>query len=385
MPAITLRHYSPLLAITHSQHLSRRISFHARHHVPDLRSQPTTRLTLPIHIVAFRQAFSNYEGLCLPNITTEFWRAMLDSPLPGGSRGAVVVLPEGVRDQLLVAVIAKVTNKPKTEPDGGDAEDFDDLEDYLRLWGQVKAKMLEVSRKLAGAEAVGCLHFVGSHWHQLLSEAHERIKDSTHTRNPQAVELWDHRVEAAYALLDAIISGIPPVVLRGGDGSDPSLVAQIRGLCDQVIDMLLGVDMSQDPTLVAPVRQGFIALMPYMRIHGEKSASVLERLLSLLHVYPVQKDMAAPGASDLAALRRRVAGASVKLGEALAQHLAPLAAQVEAMVTQMVNEGKVTAEETAHLYELLFLLAGAYTCGLVGFGAYMCGLVGGTLLISACR
>ena len=29
------------------------------------------------------------------------------------------------------------------------------------------------------------------------------------------------------------------------------------------------------------------------------------------------------------------------------------------MVTQMVNEGKVTPEETAHLYELLFLLAGA--------------------------
>jgi len=316
-----------------------------------------------VKLLRLMAAFSNYEGLCLPNITTEFWRAMLDSPLPGGSRGAVVVLPEGVREQLLSAVLAKVANKPKAEPEGGDAEDFDDLEDYLRLWGQVKAKMLEVSRKLAGAETVGCLHFVGSHWHQLLSEAHERVKDGPQSRAPQQVELWDHRVEAAYALLDAVVSGISPVVLRGGGGSDPTLVAQIRGLCDQVIDMLLGVNMSQDATLVAPVRQGFIALIPYMRIHGEKSANVLERLLSLLRCFPVQKDATAPGASDLAALRRRVAGASVKLGEALAAHLAPLASQVEAMVTQMVNEGEVTAEETAHLYELLFLLAGASASG----------------------
>ena len=51
-------------------------------------------------------------------------------------------------------------------------------------------------------------------------------------------------------------------------------------------------------------------------------------------------------------------GACVKLGEALAPHLAPLAEQVEGMVTQMVSEGKVSPEETAHLYELLFLLAG---------------------------
>lgn len=79
----------------------------------------------------------------------------------------------------------------------------------------------------------------------------------------------------------------------------------------------------------------------------------------MLHCFPLPQDPQAPGASDTAALRRRVAGSSVKIGEALAQHLAPLAAQVEAMVRQMVNEGKVSPEETAHLYELLFLLAGA--------------------------
>ena len=256
-------------------------------------------------------------------------------------------------------VLDKVTNKPKTEPEGGDAEDFEDFDDYLRLWGQVKAKVLEMSRKLACAETVGCLHFVGSHWHQLLSEAHERGAEGAPKRSPAEIDVWDHRVEGAFALLDSVVAGIPPVVLRGADGTDPAHLAQIRGLCEQVIDMLLGVDMTRDPALVTPVRQGFIALIPYMRIHGGKSASVLERLLSLLHCFPLPLDPEAPGASDTAVLRRRVAGSSVKIGEALAQHLAPLATQVEAMVRQMVNDGKVSPEETAHLYELLFLLAGA--------------------------
>jgi len=47
-----------------------------------------------IKLLRLMAAFANYEGLVVPNITTEFWRAMLDSPLPGGARGAVVVLPE---------------------------------------------------------------------------------------------------------------------------------------------------------------------------------------------------------------------------------------------------------------------------------------------------
>ena len=172
--------------------------------------------------------------------------------------------------------------------------------------------------------------------------------------------MWDQRVEAAYALLDSVVAGISPVVLRGGDGTDPQLVAEIRGLCEQVIErtrvidrnasgrrmchvtcplththtqprarthtqthiphtflthiqvieMLLGVDMSRDPGLVTPVRQGFIALIPYMRIHGEQSARVLERLLSLLQVFPLPQNAAElSGSSDVASLRRRVAGA----------------------------------------------------------------------------
>ncbi len=48
----------------------------------------------------------------IPNITTEFWRAILDTPLQGGTRGALLVLPEGVREQLLAAVLAKVRSKP---------------------------------------------------------------------------------------------------------------------------------------------------------------------------------------------------------------------------------------------------------------------------------
>ena len=328
---------------------------------PPQGAQPVPVAAMPEVVVKLLQlmaAFSSYEGLCLPNITTEFWRAMLDGQLPGGSRGAIVVLPQGVREQLLTAVLDKVLNKPKSEPEGGDAEEFDDLEDYLRLWGQVKAKMLEVSRKLAGAETVGCLQFVGMHWHQLLAQAHERGGEGAQQRTSAEMQVWDQRVEAAYALMDSVVSGISPVVLRGGDGTDPQLVAEIRGLCEQVIEMLLGVDMSRDPALVAPVRQGFIALIPYMRIHGEQSARVLERLLSVLLCFPLPQSADATGSGDMASLRRRVAGACVKLGEALAPHLAPLAGQVEAMVTQMVNEGKVSPEETAHLYELLFLLAG---------------------------
>jgi hypothetical protein len=78
----------------------------------------------------------------------------------------------------------------------------------------------------------------------------------------------------------------------------------------QVIEMLLGVDMSRDPGLVTPVRQGFIALIPYMRIHGEQSARVLERLLSLLQVFPLPQNAAElSGSGDVASLRRRVAGA----------------------------------------------------------------------------
>ena len=327
-------------------------------------SQPTTTTpmsaeTLPEvagKLLQLMALFASYEGLCLPNIATEFWRAILDAPLPGGARGAMVVLPGGVREQLLSAALEKVANKPKAEPDNGDAEDFDDVEEYLRFWGQVKAKMLEMSRKLSTAESVGCLQFVGSHWHQVLSEAFENVGK---VRSPAEQEVWEHRVESAYALLDAVVAGIPPVVLRGGEGTNPELSAQIRVLCDQVIDMLLHVDLSRDPALVAPVRQGFIALIPYMRIHGGKSASVLERMLSTLHCFPTQPDPAAPGAKEVEALRRRCCAASVKIVEALAQHLASLAGQVEAMVTQMVNEGKVTPEETAHLYELLFLLAGA--------------------------
>ena len=91
---------------------------------------------------------------------------------------------------------------------------------------------------------------------------------------------------------------------------------------------MLGVDMSRDAALVPAVRQGFIALIPYMRIHGGKSAAVLERLLSLLQCFPLPAGPTAPGGSDVIALRRRVAGATVKIGEALAPHLAPLASQV---------------------------------------------------------
>jgi hypothetical protein len=88
--------------------------------------------------------------------------------------------------------------------------------------------------------------------------------------------------------------------------------------------------MSRDAALVPAVRQGFIALIPYMRIHGGKGAAVLERLMSLLHCFPLPADPTAPpGGSDIIALRRRVAGATVKIGEALAPHLAPLASQVE--------------------------------------------------------
>jgi hypothetical protein len=148
-------------------------------------------------------------------------------------------------------------------------------------------------------------------------------------------------------------------LLRGADDADLAVSAQVRGLCEQMIDMLLAVDMSQDAALVMPVRQGFIALIPYLRINGDKSAAVLERLLSVLHCFPLPPDAAAAGASEISALRRRAAGATVKVGEALAPHLAALAPQVEGMVTQMVNDGKVNPEETAHLYELLFLLATA--------------------------
>ena len=113
-------------------------------------SAPLPAAALPevaVKLMHLMAAFSNYEGLCLPNITTEFWRAMLDSPLSGGSRGAIVVLPEGVREQLLRAVLTKVSGKPTSEPEGGDAEDCDDLEDYLRLWGQVLL-----------VTGIGCIH-----------------------------------------------------------------------------------------------------------------------------------------------------------------------------------------------------------------------------------
>jgi hypothetical protein len=142
-----------------------------------------------VKLLQLMAAFSSYQGLSLPNIATEFWRAMLDAPLPGGARGAIVVLPQGVRAQLLAAVLDKCLNKPKSEPEGGDAEDFDDLEDYLRFWGQVKAKMLEVSRKLAAAETVGSLQFVGMHWHQLLSQAHELGSKGPQQRTPAEVRV----------------------------------------------------------------------------------------------------------------------------------------------------------------------------------------------------
>jgi hypothetical protein len=50
------------------------------------------------------------------------------------------------------------------------------------------------------------------------------------------MQMWDQRVEAAYALLDSVVAGISPVVLRGGDGTDPQLAAEIRGLCEQVME-----------------------------------------------------------------------------------------------------------------------------------------------------
>ena len=42
------------------------------------------------------------------------------------------------------AVLVKVGSKPKSEPEGGDAEECDDLDDYLRLWGQVKLAYADV-------------------------------------------------------------------------------------------------------------------------------------------------------------------------------------------------------------------------------------------------
>jgi hypothetical protein len=59
-------------------------------------------------------------------------------------------------------------------------------------------------RMLTYADACCSLHFVGLQWHQLLSDAH---RGQQPPRLQAEQEVWEMRVEAAYALLDAVVSG----------------------------------------------------------------------------------------------------------------------------------------------------------------------------------
>ncbi|EKX44889.1 hypothetical protein GUITHDRAFT_163474 [Guillardia theta CCMP2712] len=299
-------------------------------------------------------SFTNYHALAITAITTPFWRNYLD----GQNAVTGVNLPPQIHEALMATILDKVSCKPGSDwEDLCGVEEFSDFDEYFKFWGQVKAKVLEIVRKLANLMPLNSIMFIGAQWQNALQQTQELLLNGVQSLD----EKVDSRIEALQSVLENIILGVPLANFQNENDD-------VNGACRMLVGILVSRDVNGQIVMASIVRMGLVVLIPFLRMRGGDSglgAEIISKMLNFYDLFPISSESSfvsntlrtSLNLSDTVTMRRRLSAAIVKLAHAMSAHLLPYRDQINNKVQSLFSSGQVTGEETSHLYELLFVLS----------------------------